>query len=77
MAVFIPQCADAGIGDMVAGEDAQYFLIVAMGRCQDRAVGLKRSERGAQFALQMILMRVNEFEDQAIAMLRAFQPSSI
>ena len=72
-AILIPQRADPGIGHMVAGEDAQDFLIVAVRRGEDRAVGLQRGERSAQFALQMILMRVDQFEDQAIAMFGAFQ----
>ena len=47
--------------------------IFGMRRCQYDAVGLQRGNRRTQFAFDMVIMRVDQFEDHPIAMFGAFQ----
>ena len=60
-------------GDMAPGEEARDQRIFRMRRGEDHAIGLQRRDRRAQLALDMVVMRVDQFEQHAIAVLGGFQ----
>ena len=62
-----------GKRDFSGRQKASDFGIFRMWRGQDNAIGLQRRYGRTQFPLDMVVMRIDEFEYHPIAMFSAFQ----
>ena len=52
------------------------MLVFGVRRREDHAIGLKRRDGRAKLALDMVAVRIDEFDDHAEAVLRAFEHSA-
>lgn len=69
----LAQRADPGIGHPLLFQQTGYQGIVRVRRREDNPVGLKRRERCVELALDMVIVRVDQFDDHAVAMLGALE----
>ena len=65
--------ADPCERNFALGQKARNQRIFGVGRCQYHAVGLEGRQGSTQFAFDMVIMRVDEFEDHPVAIFGALQ----